>query len=1107
MSKNVKVNLWPPFKRSGSTITQRTAGDILDLTSYVNFSTGVAVSAATYWVGRDADGTNQFHYNVPTGAGYEWSVNDVAVATLGTTGIFSLTNSLTLSATSASINLGGTAVTDTSLGYNETWAQTGIFLGSASGRQFIFGEGNWSAKDHDHNLSANPTVYLQSPQNPDADNRQFVEWYNDGSNSYHLTGIGGHRFGFSAICANAILSFTGAANPWTDSGVSITVNTATIVGRTTPTLATEFALVDNELPTTLANLAACYNAQAGTGVSCHVNGNTVVFEANVAGTPGNILVTTEVTDTDNKFIFQKKMLWTANPTSWATAQPVIFTVGTGTLTGVWIAPGANQFLIGSTLTETLQSIVTAYNALATGVTAIFDSVNLSIYFNGDTSGVNTFTETVDTDGVYSFVNATMYGGRAFTSFMDMQPTYQKLTKQGTATAGTTTYASQYMGLTASGWNTTKSKADDVEYRFQTTSTTGASPVGTLTISQWVNGVEITPTTPPVQFTSTGVYAGLLIGSNMARMQFGIQDAGTGSGNQMWFAGLENLGAGAGTKAVGFANYDLVDGASAVGFISDFKRSIANTGAKQWSYRMGGVERNFMDKDGGVSFGFGSQTRIFPAEAVSKACTGTFSATAGLVDAGAHSYKITFVTADGESAVGAVSNTVTATDGTHSIDLTVIPCGTIYCTARKIYRTKVGDAGTWYYVATIANNTATTYNDGLADAALGVGTGPTTNTTIGRILGTVSDIATAVAHSFDTNIALTAAGTHIADLKNNGTTKAYVDYLGSFNAGAGTTLLPAYSFIADPNTGIWNSAGDTLGFVTGGTTSMTLSGTGLALTGTLTGITTALTGTINTALIFSIPNQGANTNNGVGITIQADDGGSGTTGGDGGSVALRGGNATVGTKAGGDVILDSGLRTGAGAPSGTLLQYNGNLFGYLKPATAGLTALGIMGAQADSGSAIAVAIGAYADYATAGGKIVSFRDNMGVAGGSELAYIDYLGGIYLQGNLSAVGANFRGRTVVGAADYNPSALTDDYYIAMTDTAAPRAVTISTEDKATGTATLPRIFIIKDESGACGTNNITVSLEGGGTIDGAATYVMNANYEAINLYVDGTNAFIY
>lgn len=172
MSKNVNVQLWPPFKRSGTTITQRTAGDDVDLLSAsihlnddetvrfgntlaandaqimwnttqtvdafmvalsdaqntfiicekgdigydfahgaqtnptvflqsaaqsatefsawnagsLSFGLGIAVTATDYMVGRDADGTNQLHFNVPSGAGFEFSVNDVASLTLSTTG-------------------------------------------------------------------------------------------------------------------------------------------------------------------------------------------------------------------------------------------------------------------------------------------------------------------------------------------------------------------------------------------------------------------------------------------------------------------------------------------------------------------------------------------------------------------------------------------------------------------------------------------------------------------------------------------------------------------------------------------------------------------------------------------------------------------------------------------------------------------------------------------------------------------------------------------------------------------------------------------------------------------------------------------------------------
>ena len=48
----------------------------------VQWGDGVAVTAGNYSIGRDADGTNQLHFNTPTGAGYELSINDVARITM-----------------------------------------------------------------------------------------------------------------------------------------------------------------------------------------------------------------------------------------------------------------------------------------------------------------------------------------------------------------------------------------------------------------------------------------------------------------------------------------------------------------------------------------------------------------------------------------------------------------------------------------------------------------------------------------------------------------------------------------------------------------------------------------------------------------------------------------------------------------------------------------------------------------------------------------------------------------------------------------------------------------------------------------------------------------
>ena len=59
--------------------------DAVDLP--IKWTAGRAVTAGDYSIGRDADGTNQLHLNVPTGATFEWSVNDVAVFTWDNTGL------------------------------------------------------------------------------------------------------------------------------------------------------------------------------------------------------------------------------------------------------------------------------------------------------------------------------------------------------------------------------------------------------------------------------------------------------------------------------------------------------------------------------------------------------------------------------------------------------------------------------------------------------------------------------------------------------------------------------------------------------------------------------------------------------------------------------------------------------------------------------------------------------------------------------------------------------------------------------------------------------------------------------------------------------------
>lgn len=70
---------------NGARVFDVTTG-IYNIAIPINFDTGVAITAGNYQIGRDADGTNQLHFNVPTGAGYEFSINDVSVLDIDSAG-------------------------------------------------------------------------------------------------------------------------------------------------------------------------------------------------------------------------------------------------------------------------------------------------------------------------------------------------------------------------------------------------------------------------------------------------------------------------------------------------------------------------------------------------------------------------------------------------------------------------------------------------------------------------------------------------------------------------------------------------------------------------------------------------------------------------------------------------------------------------------------------------------------------------------------------------------------------------------------------------------------------------------------------------------------
>jgi hypothetical protein len=129
-------------------------------------------------------------------------------------------------------------------------------------------------------------------------------------------------------------------------------------------------------------------------------------------------------------------------------------------------------------------------------------------------------------------------------------------------------------------------------------------------------------------------------------------------------------------------------------------------------------------------------------AVPGACSAALAgAGAGNVDNGTHAYKLTFVTAAGETITGnGVTVTVANKTTNGQVSLTAVPTGTAgLVTQRKVYRTKAG-GGPFYLLTTIADNTTTAYTDNTADASLGA-LEPVANSTAAKVAAGATTTAT------------------------------------------------------------------------------------------------------------------------------------------------------------------------------------------------------------------------------------------------------------------------------------------------------------------------------------------------------------------------------
>jgi len=89
------------------------------------------------------------------------------------------------------------------------------------------------------------------------------------------------------------------------------------------------------------------------------------------------------------------------------------------------------------------------------------------------------------------------------------------------------------------------------------------------------------------------------------------------------------------------------------------------------------------------------------------------------------------------------------------------------------------------------------------------------------------------------------------------------------------------------------------------------------------------------------------------------------------------------------------------------------------------------------------------------------------------------------------------TEVDAANY--SLLQDDYILHVTYTSTGAVAILVPEAQCIAR----RVFYIKDAGRNAATNHITVTVEGGRTIDGKTQYILDTDNELAGFYCDGVN----
>jgi hypothetical protein len=254
-------------------------------------------------------------------------------------------------------------------------------------------------------------------------------------------------------------------------------------------------------------------------------------------------------------------------------------------------------------------------------------------------------------------------------------------------------------------------------------------------------------------------------------------------------------------------------------------------------------------------------------------------------------------------------------------------------------------------------------------------------------------------------------------------------------------------------------------------------------GGATNITTSGAGATATVAVISSPSFAGTTTVATGLVA--------TTG----NIVATAGQVNAGTSMTAGTFMSAGTTVTAGtgitATTGNITASTGNIVATAgavqanTTVTAGTTLVGTLG----------ITISAFT-----AGAIVS--DNVGV-----FSSIAGTAGQILTSNGAGVAPSFQGAgsapvSIVQTAVTPYVVTATDYFIASDSSAAIKTVQLP-DAPATG-----RVFVVKDYTGSAAAFNITVTTVGGAVlIDGAASYVLNTNYQSVQVIFDGAAYEVY